>query len=432
VRVVRVNLRLLVALGALAMAAPAHAAPMSAHAMVHTCCTPTVLKERIFSEASELGAAYIRVDFELDGVFGGPAPNWDGVDEVIALSKKYDLSVLGIMITPPAYTDAQEYARRSAAVAEHAGSAIDHWELLNEPDGDWAFKGTPEQYAAMLSAAYDGIKARAPGAKVVLGGLMRPHEPGWLERVFDTPGADAIHKFDIANVHLRGSVDAVVRRYVEFRAWIAKRGFRGPLWVTEHGYPADPAFQTDPAYRSGDASQAAYLTQTLVGLGEVGAREVFVTLRDEGAGEYASEGLEHIDEAAGYAVARRPAFAAVQRVVRDWDQLMAWRDEQRDNEREQRVEQAEAARWASDARAAREQLHAARLRVHAQEDELARRRLPRRVEARLTRRLARTRAFLAGRGAVMFLRSAMASWHSRQAHERGAAARLVKERIAGG
>ena len=117
---------------------------------------------------------------------------------------------------------------------------------MNEPDGDWAFEGTPEEYAAMLSAAYDGIKARVPDAQVVLGGLMRPHEPGWLERVFATPGADAIHKFDIANVHLRGPVDAVVRRYGEFRAWLGAHGFDGPLWVTEHGYPADPAFQVDP------------------------------------------------------------------------------------------------------------------------------------------------------------------------------------------
>ena len=120
---------------------------------------------------------------------------------------------------------------------------------------------------------------------------MRPHEPGWLERVFATPGADAIHKFDIANVHLRGPVGRVVRRYGEFRAWLGAHGFTGPLWVTEHGYPADPAYQVDPAFSGGDAAQAGYLTQSLVGLGEAGAEQVFVTLRDNLDGEYASEGL---------------------------------------------------------------------------------------------------------------------------------------------
>jgi hypothetical protein len=52
------------------MAAPAHAsAPISAHAMVHTCCTPKGEQERIFSEAAALGAGYIRVDVELNGIF---------------------------------------------------------------------------------------------------------------------------------------------------------------------------------------------------------------------------------------------------------------------------------------------------------------------------------------------------------------------------
>jgi hypothetical protein len=454
VRVVRVNLRLLVVLGALALASPAHAAPISAHAMVHTCCTAKAMKERVFSEAKELGAGYIRVDVELNSIFEEPhgakaaTPNWTGLDEVTELSKKYDLLVLGILLAPPRFisacperwpnsskcaaADTDEFGALAGAVAEHAGNTIRHWEIVNEPDGDWAFEGTPEQYAAMLSAAYDGIKARAPEAKVLLGGLMRPHEPGWLERVFATPGADAIHKFDIANIHLRGPVDAVVRRYGEFRSWLAARGFSGPLWVTEHGYPADPAFETDPAYSGGDPSQAAYLTQTLVGLGEVGAPQVFVTLRDEGVGKYASEGLEHIDEAAGYAVTRRPSFAAVRRVVTDWDQLMAWRDEQRENERDQSTEEAKAAIWASDASTAREKFRDARVRVHAQQDELARARLSEKLYARLSRRLARARALLAGRRTVLLLNTALARWHSRQADERAATVALLKQQIAGG
>jgi hypothetical protein len=436
VRVVRVNLLLAVAGLALAMAAPAHAtAPISAHAMVHTCCTPKAEQERIFSEARDLGAGYVRVDVELDGIFGGLGPHWGGVDEVIALSKKYRLPVLGILLTPRDYTDADEFASRSGEVVEHAGSAIDHWEVLNEPDGDWAFAGTAEDYARILSATYDAIKERRPDAKVVLGGLMRPHEPDWLQRVFDTPGADALHKFDIANVHLRGPVDAVVRRYGEFRSWLAERGFTGPLWVTEHGYAADPAFQTDPAYRGGDAAQAAYLTQTLVGLGEVGAPQVFVTLHDGGLdGEYATEGLERIDETPGgdYPVTRRESFAAVRRLVDGWDQVMAWRAEQREHEQDQRVEQAKAALWTTDARTARDKFREARVRVHSAQDDLARPRLPARTAARLSRRLDRARALLAGTRTALLLKGAIAHWHSQRAYEHAVAVTLLMQRIAGG
>src|ERR671915_1131285 len=99
-------LRLLVALGALAMPAPADASPISAHAMVYTCCTPSPMKERIFAEAKAVGASYIRVDVELDAIFGdvGGAkreePDWTGLDEVVALSRKHRLPVLGILLSP--------------------------------------------------------------------------------------------------------------------------------------------------------------------------------------------------------------------------------------------------------------------------------------------------------------------------------------------
>jgi hypothetical protein len=418
-------LRLAVAFAALAMVSPAQAAPVSAHAMVHTCCTPAAMKEQVFRDAKALGSDYIRVDVELSGIFTAPGaePNWAGLDEVMELSRKYDLAVLGIMLAAPAGADEQDFGELAGRVAEHAQGVIGHWEILNEPDGDWAWDGTAEEYARVLSASYDGIKASAPGATVLLGGLMRPHEPGWLERVFATPGADAIRKFDVANVHLRGPVDAVVRRYGEFKAWLAARGFAGPLWVTEHGYAADPAFQVDRAYTGGDAAQAAYLTQTLVGLGEAGAPQVFVTLRDnpELGPQYVSEGL-----------IGRQSFAAVQRLVQNWDQVMSWRAEQRVNEREQRTEQAAAVLWATQARSARVKFREARLRVHAAQDDVARPRLSRRVKARLTRRLARARAMLAGRRTLLLWHGAHARWHFERAYERGQAVELLKQRIAGG
>ena len=453
VRVVRVNLRLAVALGALLVASPAHAAPISAHSQVHSCCTPSAAKERVFSEAKDLGADYIRVDIEMSSIFEAEdgsksdTPDWSGLDEITALSKKYDVPVLAILLAPPhfvstcpgkadpspcAVADTAEFGALAGEVAKHAASTIDHWEILNEPDGPWRFEGTPEQYAAMLSAAYDGIKAQVPDAQVVLGGLALPHKPEWLERVFATPGADAIHKFDIANVHLRGPVDNVVRRYVEIRSWLGAHGFHGPLWVTEHGYPAATPYQYDRAYRGGDAAQAAYLTQTLVGLGEVGAPQVFVTLRDDVLGQYASEGLEHIEDANPDALTRRPSFDAVKRIIDNWDQLMTWRAQQRENEHQQRTQQAAAAVSASEARTARAKFREARVRVHAARDAVAHPPRSKKRLARLKARLARARALLAGRRMMLLWHSAHARWYSDRAYERGVAVGLLKQRIASG
>ncbi len=420
-------------MAALALAAPAHAAPISAHAMVHSCCTPEPLKERIFAEASALGAGYIRVDIELSGIFATPdaEPNWSGLDEVVELSERHRVRVLGLLLEPPAGADEEDFGRMAGQVAEHAAPAIDHWEIVNEPDGDWAFDGTAEDYARMLSAAYDEIKARAPGAQVLFGGLMRPHEPGWVERVFATPGADALHKFDIANIHLRGPVEAVVRRYGEFRSWLAARGFSGPLWVTEHGYPADPAFQVDGAYTGGDAAQAAYLTQTLVGLGEAGAPQVFVTLRDNLEGEYATEGLVHIDAAEGNVTSRRQAFDAVHRLATSWDEVMAWRRDQRTEEQQARVHQAAAAISAGEARTARAKFHAARLLVHSVQREQARPRRSSAARKRVARRLARVRALVAGRRAALLWHGAVTQYRRDRAAEHAAAANELRLRVAG-
>ena len=337
-RVVHVNLRLAVAFAALAMAGPAHAAHISAHAMVHTCCTPSAEQKRIFSEAARLHADYIRVDVELNGDLAG-------LDEVARLSKRFRLPVLGILVTPPDFTDAREFGRLAGEAAARAGPAIGHWEVLNEPDAEFAFRGTPEQYARMLSAAHNAIEAREPDDRIVLGGLLNPRETGWLARVLDTPGADAVHKLDVGALHLRGPVDLVVNRYREFSAWLRTRGFRGPVWVTEHGYSADPAFQNDPAHAGGEEQQAAYLTESLVGLGEAGAPEVFVTLRD-------NPDLLPVNAMEG--IVGRPAFAAVRRVADDWDRLQALRTEQRENELQALAALIGARASATRARAARE------------------------------------------------------------------------------
>ena len=452
-RVLRINLGLIVALGVLAMATPAHAAPISAHAMVHTCCMGDAMKERIFDEADAVGAEFIRVDVEMSAIFEGPGgeerdePNWSRLDDLLELAGEHDVKVLGVLLGTPAYisscperwpdsarcpaADTEEYGRLAGEIAEHAKDTITTWEIVNEPDADWAFEGTPEEYAAMLSSAYDGIKAAAPGAQVALGGMQRPDQRSWLERVLAAPGADAIHKFDIASVHLRGPVDPVVNRYSEVRSWLRARGFGGPVWVTEHGYPADPAYQDDPGFTGGDAGQAGYLTQSLVGLGEAGAEQVFVTLRDNLEGAYASEGLVHIDEGPDTPTTRRASFDAVRRLATDWDQVMAWRREQRENERLALLHQAVATLEAGEARTARVKYALSRTLLHEAQDAYAEAPRSARVRKRLLRRVARARALLAGRRTVLLWHTAYARWQRGRVEGHRLAAEALKIQIAG-
>jgi hypothetical protein len=343
---------------ALLLLAPADAradGPVASHAMVHTCCLPYELKERIFAESKALGASFIRVDFELGGIFGETPgePDWTRVDQVLELSRRYELPVLGIVLDTPAAistcpergsnsgrcpaADPQAYGRLAGELAAHARGTVSHWEIVNEPDGDWAFEGSPEQYALMLSASYDAIKARVPEARVAMGGVMTPWVDDWVNRVFATPGADAAHKFDIANVHLRGPADGLPKGMGRWRAALERHGVVRPLWVTEHGYSADPTYQSDPLFKGGEAEQAAYLERSLLRMAEAGAEKIFVTLRDMGDADYAAEGVTHIDQTAPYTSHRRPAFETVRRFVERWPSIVEWRANQRSHERHSQV-----------------------------------------------------------------------------------------------
>jgi hypothetical protein len=194
---------------------------------------------------------------------------------------------------------------------------IDDFEVINEPDGRWAFLGTPQQYAEILACAYDAIHSADPQARVAFGGLMDigPGGEAWMDAMLATPGADAVHKFDIANLHIRtpnpADTGTVVRRW---RQYLRGKGYRGPMWVTETGYPADPAFQTQPGYQDGPRSQARWLTTAIPSMLQSGAEMVFVTERDSMQGAYASEGILQTTDplTASPLLRRRPSFYAVQ------------------------------------------------------------------------------------------------------------------------
>ena len=109
----RVAAVLCVVVAALALptAARGEAGPVSSHAQIHTCCTPAGQVERIFAESKAMGAAYVRVDFELNAIFEAygapvPVPDWTRVDHVLALSRRYDLPVLGIVLGTPTWISA--------------------------------------------------------------------------------------------------------------------------------------------------------------------------------------------------------------------------------------------------------------------------------------------------------------------------------------
>jgi hypothetical protein len=322
-------------------------APIGVHSMLFL-NTPVSAIQAMFQQAAATGASEIRLDLELSGVFVNPntPPNWSGVDEYVRLARRYHLRVLADLTATPDYmsdcppvvppvsdywicppSDPSLWARQAGEIAAHTRGVIDDFEIINEPDGSWAFLGTPEQYAAILSAAHDAIHAANPHARVALGGLMDTGPSGiaWMNAMLATPGADAVHKFDVANIHTRTPYPADTGPVVhDWRRYFASRGFHGPLWVTETGYPAAAAFQTAPGYQDGPDAQARWMTTAIPAMLHAGAAMVFITERDSLTGPYASEGvLQSTDPLTAHpAYGRRPSFYAV-RTLADCDRYLA-------------------------------------------------------------------------------------------------------------
>lgn len=340
-------------------------APISAHAMLFSSYSPLAFKERVFAEAKALGANYVRADVEMSVIFKDPEhPDWRGLDEVVALSRSYGVPVLGILVRPPTHTsacpergdyayrcaiaDTEEFGRLAGVVAAHA-PAVRHWEIINEPDGLWVFEGGPENYGRALGAASRHIRRRAPAAQILLGGLMSPTDANWVGRALGAAGSTGV--FDIANVHLRGRAIDMGPRFTRSRELLRSHGFHGDVWVTEHGYPADRAFQGDAAFRGGEPAQAAYLSRSVISLASAGAGQVFVTLRDNDTdfAEYRAEGIVRIERQGAHAVRRKPAFFAVRRLVDGWAFISQWERERLAAEGSARVEELRAAasrqRW---------------------------------------------------------------------------------------
>ncbi len=326
-------------LGAGAGSARAAESPIGAHSMLQL-NSPYPFMQSMFEEAAAMHASAIRLDIAPALVFHDPLqpPDFTGLDEVVALANTYHLRVVADLTTIPWWIsacatprdisqmtlcgtdDLADYRAEITEIVRRADPAIHDWEIWNEPDLGSFFSGTPLQYAWMLRTAHDAIKAVDPQADVLLGGISGLSGENWLTQVFAAAGPDALHAFDIANIHERDRLDLLAGDVAAWRWFFAANGFAGPLWITEHGYPSDPAFQYDPSYAGGSASQAAFLGASIPTLLDAGAAKVFVTERDNLGGQFASEGVLGGDvldpPPADAQPIEKPAFATVRALGR--------------------------------------------------------------------------------------------------------------------
>ena len=287
---------------------------LGAHAMLYF-DTPEAGDDAVLAEAEEERASTIRLDIFMPQLLAANnAVDWTWVDRIADLSRQHHLRVLadltGMPLSmancPPGDQDvwdqcpAQDpaaWGQLAAQVAAHLRDMPVSFEIWNEPDGSWTYAGTAQQYGAMLAAAVLDIHRADPKALVTNGGMMQTAGAGgasWLGAALDAAGQRTWRELGMLNVHIRGVEGSLAP---QLRAWRAFASGHGrpqlPVWVTEAGYPADPAYQFDPSFTGGDLGQARYVAAALRSLYRAGAAKIFVTERDmePGSGEFASEGV---------------------------------------------------------------------------------------------------------------------------------------------
>jgi hypothetical protein len=255
----------------------------------------------LFRAAHDLGVGSIRLDFTMGAVFRFlEKPDFSAVDRVNALARRYHLRVDAVLTglpfwladCPPgsAFSELSKCPPRPDAEAEWAAMvravverspAVGAWELGNEPDvpGGRFFVGSPAAYARMAAVTARAIRSAGRPATVVLGGVSRL-DRGFLRAVLHDARNPLAPVIDAAALHLRGPLAGLRARARAGVRFFRRMGVGGPLWITETGYPSEPALQCDPAFNGGERDQARYLSRAPAELLAGGAARVFVTLRD--------------------------------------------------------------------------------------------------------------------------------------------------------
>ncbi len=214
--------------------------------------------ERTLRESAQIGATHSVMTFGWEAI--EPEPNrfeWSFFDQVIGWGERYGIKIipqLQYYRDPPEIPfDPADYARYAAAVVERYCDSPGFSRIVqvwNEPNLPHFWRGTPEEYAVALDAAYHAVKEVCPDTVVVgFNVAPSPNLPDWLGRALvSSPGFDWFgwHSYGPPPFQKDpGNPGAGEAAVVLLRAFLDERGFADkPLFDTERGFSIDFGFDT--------------------------------------------------------------------------------------------------------------------------------------------------------------------------------------------
>jgi hypothetical protein len=220
--------------------------------------------QRDFAALTETGSRVFR--------FG---VGWDGIeeqegrydfrfwDEIIDTAQKRGITAIPYLCYTPAWAgagaddawrrpprDLEAFGRFARAVAARYKGRVRSWELWNEPDLEDYWRGSPDDYARMVTYAAAEVRRADPGALVVLGGMAKGKGP-FAEALFQR--LDVGRHFDAFNLHgyLETWSDEPAEHYparIDAMAGLLPRAASGPdLWMAEMGYSDHVSAADEPS-----------------------------------------------------------------------------------------------------------------------------------------------------------------------------------------
>lgn len=208
------------------------------------------------TKAKAANVTSVRMDFSWSVVeWAEGTYDWSSTDSMVQAVAEHGMTALAMVYDTPTWlsgssnphtvpADAaqiQQFATFAAAAAQRYGGVIPEWEVWNEQNIP-RFWSVPDAaaYTALLKATYTAIKAVAPEATVIAGGLSPdPSGISSLEFVEGIYAAGGKGYFDALNYHLYGfpnlpTIDpvAAIREVM-----VANGDAEKKIWITEAGAP---------------------------------------------------------------------------------------------------------------------------------------------------------------------------------------------------
>lgn len=281
---------------------------------------------------ADLGVEWVREDFHWHRVQPTPMTyDWTFSDAAMRALLQRNINVLGVLgpsvgwATPqrddPDYDvsfyppEPRLFAEYTRAVVHRYKRYVKYWEIWNEPDLAYFWRGGPDAnaYAQLLILTAQTIRSVDPDAKILIGGF-NPFDTTFLSQV---AAAGAWNSFDILAIHPYvnpwGPEDGNLMAAADGVRLVASRYGDKPIWATEVGWASGPS-DRDPAGLTDPQAQANYLVRSMLLLWQAGIEKTFwYTLKDDPGNPY---GLFELGSGRTDFSRPKPAYRAFQTLNR--------------------------------------------------------------------------------------------------------------------